>query len=158
MSAQRGEVLTGWRIYSQIADRLRSRIIEGVYPQGTFLPSGKEVAAEFRVARNTARRALRVLVAEGLVTVIPSQGHRVLTEQARRLDRRNLAEAIAEELREQISSGQLPAGSPMPDELALCERYGAARRAVRQVLRTLAEEGLIVSVRGKGRFVRPGPA
>src|SRR4051794_20493003 len=73
--------LTGWRVYTQIADRVRERITTGVYAAGASLPSEAALSAEFRVARNTVRRALRTLEADGLIVAAPSKGRIVQTDE-----------------------------------------------------------------------------
>lgn len=70
--------LTGWRVYTQLADQLRERIAAGTYPPGTALPSEAELCSEFGVARNTARRGLALLEGEGLIVTVPAKG-RVVT-------------------------------------------------------------------------------
>lgn len=46
----------------------RDRIESGEWPQGSQLPTERELAQEYLVARNTVRRALHDLVADGLLT------------------------------------------------------------------------------------------
>jgi GntR family transcriptional regulator len=54
-------------VYRQIADHLRGGIREGRYPEGTALPSETQLAEQYGVTRMTARQAVDVLKAEGLV-------------------------------------------------------------------------------------------
>jgi DNA-binding GntR family transcriptional regulator len=62
---------------------------------------------------------------------------------------------IANDLRARIADGSLPPGSKLPTEAELQEEYGtSARSTVRQGLSLLINEGLIVSQRPKGYFVR----
>ncbi len=60
---------------------------------------------------------------------------------------------IADELRQRVRAGDLPAGAMVPSELALSEDYGVARGTARAALAVLAEEGLIEVVPGQGRRV-----
>ncbi len=61
---------------------------------------------------------------------------------------------IAEDLRRQIESGELPPGSQLPTELELRERYGhASRNTVRDAIRCLATRGLVTTLPGRGTFV-----
>lgn len=46
---------------------LRERIATGAFPQGAQLPTERDLAADFSVARNTVRRALALLERAGLV-------------------------------------------------------------------------------------------
>jgi GntR family transcriptional regulator len=54
-------------VYRQIADDLRDSIRDGAYPEGTPLPSETALAETYGVTRMTARQAVDVLKAEGLV-------------------------------------------------------------------------------------------
>lgn len=61
---------------------------------------------------------------------------------------------IADELRQQIDSGELPPGSKVPGENDLMNRHGVERMTARHALDVLKNEGLIVARRGAGTFVR----
>ena len=61
-------------VYKQIADRLRSAINDGVYKPGELLPSEHELAAEYGVARGTARQAIMLLRNEGLIDAVHGLG------------------------------------------------------------------------------------
>ena len=55
---------------------------------------------------------------------------------------------LAEDLREQITSGRLRPGQRLPTEPELCVRSGVSRSTVREALRLLASQHLIVTTRG----------
>ncbi|MGW4426400.1 GntR family transcriptional regulator [Streptosporangium sp. NPDC004631] len=55
--------------YREIAHVIRARIEDGIYPRGQKLPREENLAEELGVNRATVNRALRILVAEGLVRV-----------------------------------------------------------------------------------------
>ncbi len=101
------------------------------------------------VSRNTIRRALKVLEADGVVESAPGIGWRV----ARGGDRRSLAERMTD----LITEDSLSVGDPYPSEAKLCERFGASRTAVRRVLAQMEGNGLLATVQGKGRTVRALP-
>jgi DNA-binding GntR family transcriptional regulator len=61
---------------------------------------------------------------------------------------------IANELRERITSGDLPPGARLPSITTLMQEYGVARNTARRALAILEEEGLIEIVHGWGSFVR----
>jgi GntR family transcriptional regulator len=64
-------------------------------------------------------------------------------------------EQVADDLRGEINSGELPPGAQLPTEAELRKRYGTtARSTVRQGLAVLENEGLIVPRRPLGWFVR----
>src|SRR5450755_3618235 len=62
--------------------------------------------------------------------------------------------AIAEALRDQIRSGELTPGSPLPSEARLTSRFDVSRGTVRQALAALRAEGLIFGGRGRVPVVR----
>jgi DNA-binding FadR family transcriptional regulator len=74
---------------------------------------------------------------------------------------RKAFEQVASQLRELLVHGVLQPGDRLPNELELAERFGVSRGTVREALRTLATEGLIVTTRGAsgGSFASvPDPA
>ena len=60
---------------------------------------------------------------------------------------------IAEDLREQIESGQLRPGQQLPTEIKLRDDYGASRNTVRDAISWLTTLGLVETRPGKGTFV-----
>jgi GntR family transcriptional regulator len=67
----------GKRDRQAIADTLRAKIEEGVYPPGGLVPSENQLAQEYGVAKMTARSALDLLKAEGLLIARRGSGTRV---------------------------------------------------------------------------------
>ena len=61
---------------------------------------------------------------------------------------------MAEVLRHQILSGDLPPGARLPALRELTEELGVARMTVVQAMNTLEDEGLIEKHSGRGAFVR----
>jgi DNA-binding FadR family transcriptional regulator len=114
------------------------------------LPSEAALMDAHGVSRNTVRRALKVLEAEGVVQSAPGIGWRVV----RGGDRRSLAERMTA----LIGEDSLSVGDAYPSEAKLCERFGASRTAVRRVLAQMEGNGLLATVHGKGRTIRALPA
>ncbi|MGD9636228.1 MAG: GntR family transcriptional regulator, partial [Pirellulales bacterium] len=54
-------------LYHRLRMLLRERILAGIYPPGSALPSEHELMRSFDISRITAKRALDELLAEGLV-------------------------------------------------------------------------------------------
>ncbi len=61
---------------------------------------------------------------------------------------------VAEVLRHQIMSGELPTGAKLPALRELTDQLGVARMTVVQAMNTLEDEGLIEKHSGKGTFVK----
>ncbi|MCT9090473.1 GntR family transcriptional regulator [Streptomyces sp. ASQP_92] len=133
--------------YLVISEALRKRIEAGEIT-GT-LPSEADLMRAHDVARNTIRRALKVLEAAGVLESAPGVGWRVI----RTGDRRSLAERMTDV----IAEDSLAVGDTYPSESKLCERFGVSRTAVRRVLANMEGTGLLATVHGKGRTVRALP-
>ena len=61
-------------MYQQLAALLRARIESGEFPPRSRIPSLRQLEAEYDVAPMTVRRAIQVLVDEGLVVTYPGRG------------------------------------------------------------------------------------
>ncbi|WP_330330405.1 GntR family transcriptional regulator [Streptomyces sp. NBC_00536] len=62
--------------------------------------------------------------------------------------------AIAEDLRNQISTGRLRVGERLPSEAQLAARYKVSTPTLRNALALLQGEGLIEKIHGSGNFIR----
>jgi GntR family transcriptional regulator len=68
--------------YRQIAEILRTRIENGSIPPGRRIPSLVALEAEFAVARDTLRKAVKVLKDEGLVETVTGMGVYVVDKRS----------------------------------------------------------------------------
>lgn len=68
-------------MYQQIADALRQKIASGALRAGAKLPTEAELRTEHAVSRETVRKALAVLINEGLIVSARPQGHFVRTRE-----------------------------------------------------------------------------
>ncbi|MEV5950501.1 GntR family transcriptional regulator [Streptomyces sp. NPDC051993] len=136
--------------YLVISETLRTGIAAGKITGE--LPSEADLMRSHGVARNTIRRALKVLEAEGVLESVPGVGWRIPQGG----DRRSLGERMVD----LIAEDSLGIGDVYPSEAKLCERFDASRTAVRRVLASMEGSGLLATVHGKGRTVRdlPTPA
>jgi DNA-binding FadR family transcriptional regulator len=57
------------RLAELIADKLRRRILTGQLSDGEVLPNQDSLLAEFKISKPSLREALRILEAEGLITI-----------------------------------------------------------------------------------------
>lgn len=133
--------------YLVISEALRKAIEEGEISDA--LPSEADLMRTHGVSRNTIRRALKVLEAEGVLESAPGIGWRV----ARGGDRRSLLERMIDV----IAEDSLAIGDTYPSEAKLCERFGVSRTTVRRALAQMEGTGMIATVHGKGRSVRALP-
>lgn len=79
-----GTTLTNKRIplYQQAYQSLKERITIGTYPEGTYLPSERELCEEFGLNRITLRKSLDILSEQGLVKKQAGKGTLVLTRSS----------------------------------------------------------------------------
>ncbi|MFF2812488.1 GntR family transcriptional regulator [Streptomyces sp. NPDC058000] len=61
---------------------------------------------------------------------------------------------IADDIRNQISTGRIKAGERLPSEAQLASRYAVSTPTLRSALAVLQGEGLVEKIHGKGNFVR----
>ena len=54
-------------LYQQAYQTLKERIISGAYPDGTYLPSERELCEEFSLNRITLRKSLELLAEQGMI-------------------------------------------------------------------------------------------
>ncbi|MFE3451588.1 GntR family transcriptional regulator [Nonomuraea sp. NPDC059194] len=144
--------------YATLASDLRQRIASGEYPPGAMIPSEAALMEAYGVARGTVRQALAELESEGLVVSHAGRGRRVQGQPAPEgVKPTTLYEGVADQLRAAIAGGEFPKDARLPGEPVLAERFGTARITVRKALELLQQEGLIVVIPSKGRFVATGP-
>jgi DNA-binding GntR family transcriptional regulator len=148
---------TAWGSYARIAEALRQRLAKGDPAPGERLPSEAALCAEYGVVRNTVRRALADLEAEGLIETLPGRG-RVARPPGQPPTTTGATppqyRRISTELRTAIEAGDLRPGDALPSEGALMERYGVSRGTARQAFAELEGAGLIEARHGRGRYVR----
>lgn len=58
-------------------------------------------------------------------------------------------------LRARIERNEFPPRQPLPSESQLMGQYGVSRGSARHALQVLAEEGLTVTIQGRGTYVLP---
>jgi GntR family transcriptional regulator len=68
--------------------------------------------------------------------------------------RQAMYQQIADELRGQIESGELPQGSQLPTELELGDKYKASRNTIRDAIKQLIALSLVETRPGQGTFVK----
>lgn len=85
----------------------------------------------------------------------PGSGSGALTRRVDRSSPVPLYFQIARHLQDDIDSGALPSGSRLDNEVELAEKLRVSRPTVRQAIRVLVDQGLLVRRRGVGTIVVP---
>ena len=63
-------------LHEEVVGRIRAILLDGEIPPGARIPE-RELCDRLQISRTPLREALKVLAAEGLVTLVPRQGCRV---------------------------------------------------------------------------------
>ncbi|MFD8984770.1 GntR family transcriptional regulator [Streptomyces sp. NPDC059564] len=146
---------------AQAREAVRERIVDRRYPMGSRLVE-REVAEELRMSRVPVREALRALVAEGLLELLPNSGVRVrrlerpdvrclyevwepLAVQASRLAARTVASARPEDL---------PGLAALRSSLERAEQAATADEGPREVAEHTAFHEEIVALSGNPLLAR----
>ena len=93
----------------------------------------------------TARRATLLVTAADEILGTHNVDH---------MDPTPLYAQLADILRQMITSGELQPRSLLPSESYLQQEHGVSRGTVRMAMGILREEGLVVTIAGRGTFVR----
>lgn len=128
-------------LYSQVAGVLRRRIVQGEWVGGQEIPTLDEICEQYGVARVTARQAVQLLVAEGLLS---SRRGRRTTVVAQAADAKApLAPALVAPLQEvpnySITLVERDEEATMPASIAAEGRIDGAYVRIRKVDREAGE-------------------
>jgi DNA-binding transcriptional regulator YhcF (GntR family) len=98
-----------WR---QIADQLRTLIVEGALPPGDALPPVRRLAIELGVHFNTVAEAYRAMAEEGFLEITHGHGARVAEREAFRRATPEVAVDFRKRLRELVAGMRARGLSP----------------------------------------------
>jgi DNA-binding GntR family transcriptional regulator len=144
-------------VFVKVAADIAADIDKGRLKPGDRLPSEIELGARHKVGRTTVRAAIKLLREQGRVETVHAKGTYV-TAGGKASPPVPASRRLVEDLRDEITSGRLKPGDPLPPEQELMEKYGLAAITITIALRKLREDGLIHHLPGRGRFVGPAPS
>jgi GntR family transcriptional regulator len=127
-------------LYHQVANILRQRIEDGIYPVGGRLLAEDELAAEFNVSRATIRQAVGELVIEGLVVRRQGRGTYVEARDSQVLQQRfrgSLGDLIRESHRAKTRNTELTHDAQIPLRIAETLQLESPRGTVVKRTRTM---------------------
>ena len=144
-------------IYEQIKAFIKGHISSGQWKPGDPVPSESALGQKFGVARMTVNRALRELMAEGLVTRVQGSGTRVaeLHRISSRLTIRDIHEEVAERGHLHTTRVLLVAQERARADVARCMNLQTGAKVFHTVL-THLENG--VPIQHEDRYVNPAAA
>ncbi|MBM6615293.1 GntR family transcriptional regulator [Desemzia sp. RIT804] len=68
-------------LYLEIADSIRKKILEGVYPINSMIPTETELEEEYSVSKITIRKAVELLVIDGYLEKRSGKGTKVISNR-----------------------------------------------------------------------------
>ncbi|MDR1509416.1 MAG: GntR family transcriptional regulator [Synergistaceae bacterium] len=77
-----GSIIKGKYLYVKVYETLREKIATGEYETNDLLPSEQKIGKVFEVDRATVRKALKLLVDDGVVEKMPGIGTKVILPSA----------------------------------------------------------------------------
>ncbi len=77
--------------------------------------------------------------------------YKKLSSEARR------SQEVALHIKELIREQKLKPGEKLPNELELCDHFSVSRPTIREAIKTLMSQGIVIIRRGKGTFVADVP-
>lgn len=117
--------LRGRPAYQQIADDIRSRILDGTLSEGDKLPSEAELMSDYGVSRIVVRMAVELLESEGLVT--KRQGKGTFVRALKPLNRRVVGDLYSERAGSSPVSASARAAGRVPDYEHTTRRMAATK-------------------------------
>lgn len=116
-----------------VRDLVIDRLVAGIYPVGSQLPTSRELAAEIGAHRNTVAKAYQLLAQVGVVTVRQGRGTFVVS-QVEEGNGAGLASHIQRSLADQIAKARR-VGIPEAELRAMIDQqvaatYGHAKRGI----------------------------
>ncbi|MBR0373651.1 MAG: GntR family transcriptional regulator [Mogibacterium sp.] len=89
------DMKSGKSVYEQIMDSIKELIVTGVLPEGSRLPSVRELSRQLTINPNTVQKAFRALESDGYIYTVTGKGSFVSARDDIRVDDARVREAVA---------------------------------------------------------------
>ena len=117
--------LSGKPVYEQIIEGIEKNILMGVYPEGSVLPSLRELSVTLGINPNTIQKSYAELIRRGVIIPSPGSGTYVAPEARLRI-REAATEKLTklEELVADLAMADVPKGDVLATVCAVYTRAG----------------------------------
>jgi GntR family transcriptional regulator len=117
--------LSGKPVYEQIVEGIEKNILMGVYPEGSVLPSLRELSVTLGINPNTIQKSYAELIRRGVIIPSPGSGTYVAPEARLRI-REAATEKLTklEELVADLAMADVPKGDVLATVCAVYARAG----------------------------------
>lgn len=115
--------LSGKPVYEQIIEGVEKNILMGIYPEGSVLPSLRELSVTLGINPNTIQKSYAELIRRGVIVPAPGSGTYVAPDAKEHI-RRAAAEklGILEELVSDLALADVPKGDVLATVCAVYAR------------------------------------
>ena len=122
--------LSGKPVYEQIIEGVEKNILLGIYPEGSVLPSLRELSVTLGINPNTIQKSYAELIRRGVIVPAPGSGTYVAAD-ARDKIRAAAAEKLPllEELVAELALADVPKGDVLATVYAVYARAGKGNSA-----------------------------
>ena len=117
--------LSGKPVYEQIIEGIQKNILLGVYPEGSVLPSLRELSVTLGINPNTIQKSYAELIRRGVIVPSPGSGTYVAHDAKDKI-REAAAQKLAllEELAAELALADVPKGEVLATVCAVYARAG----------------------------------
>ena len=117
--------LSGKPVYEQIIEGIERNILMGIYPEGSVLPSLRELSVTLGINPNTIQKSYAELIRRGVIVPSPGSGTYVAPDAKVRI-RAAAAEKISmlEDLVAELALADVPKGDVLATVCAVYARAG----------------------------------
>ena len=117
--------LSGKPVYEQIVEGIEKNILMGVYPEGSILPSLRELSVTLGINPNTIQKSYAELIRRGVIIPSPGSGTYVAPDARLRI-REAATEKLTklEELVADLAMADVPKGDVLATVCAVYARAG----------------------------------
>ncbi len=117
--------LSGKPVYEQIIEGVEKNILMGVYPEGSVLPSLRELSVTLGINPNTIQKSYAELIRRGVIVPSPGSGTYVAADARERI-RTAAAEKLSmlEDLVADLALADVPKGDVLATVCAVYARTG----------------------------------
>lgn len=117
--------LSGKPVYEQIIEGIEKNILMGIYPEGSVLPSLRELSVTLGINPNTIQKSYAELIRRGVIIPSPGSGTYVAPDAVVRIRQAAVGKlALLEELVADLALANVPKGDVLATVCAVYARAG----------------------------------
>lgn len=117
--------LSGKPVYEQIIEGIEKNILMGIYPEGSVLPSLRELSVTLGINPNTIQKSYAELIRRGVIIPSPGSGTYVAPDAVVHIRQAAVGKlALLEELVADLALANVPKGDVLATVCAVYARAG----------------------------------